>query len=235
MVPDIPYHIDKFNRGFDKLIDVLGTDHHGYVARLKSALKAFGYDENRWDIKLLQLVRIVKNGEVASMHKRSGNVITLKDLIDEVGVNAARYYFSKYSLDTQMDFDIELAKSKSNDNPVYYVCYAYARICSILNKYENIKTVNKYETINEEDAYNLLACVYKFPEVVKSACQKEMPHIVTNYVYELASLFHTFYEKCRIISDNEKETLEKLNMIKAIKITLKNALDLIGVVPEERM
>ncbi len=235
LVPDIPYHIDKFNRGFDKLIDVLGTDHHGYVARLKSALKAFGYDENRLDIKLLQLVRIVKNGEVASMHKRSGNVITLKDLIDEVGVNAARYYFSRYSLDTQMDFDIELAKSKSSDNPVYYVCYAYARICSILSKYENIKTVDKYETINEEDAYNLLACVYKFPEVVKSACQKEMPHIVTNYVYELASLFHTFYEKCRIISDNEKETLEKLNMIKAVKITLKNALDLIGVVPEERM
>ena len=235
LVPDIPYHIDKLNRGYDKLIDVLGTDHHGYVARLKSAIKAFGYDENRLDVKLLQLVRIVKNGEVASMHKRSGNVITLKDLIDEVGVNATRYYFSKYSLDTQMDFDIELAKSKTNENPVFYVCYAYARICSILSKYKNIKSVDKYETIKEEDAYNLLASVYRFPDVVISACEKEMPHIITNYVYELASLFHTFYEKCRIISDDEKETLEKLNLINAVKITLKNALDLIGVIPEERM
>ena len=235
MVPDIPYHIDKIKRGYDKLIDVLGTDHHGYVARLKSAIKAMGEDESKLEIKLLQLVRIVKNKEVVVMHKRTGNIITLKDLIDEVGINAARYYFSKYSLDTQMDFDIELAKSKSNDNPVYYVCYAYARICSILNKYPEIAKINKYETIEGEDAYNLLASIYKFPEVVKSACQKEMPHIITNYVYELATLFHTFYEKHRVISDNEKETMENLNLILSVKITLKNALDLIGVIPEERM
>ncbi len=235
LVPDMPYHIDKLERGYDKLIDVLGTDHHGYVARLKSAIKALGYDDNKLEVKLLQLVRIVKNGEVVAMHKRTGNIITLKDLIDEVGVNAIRYYFSKYSLDTQMDFDIELAKSKSNENPVYYVSYAYARICSILSKYENIVNIDKYETINEEDAYNLLACTYKFPDVVKSACQKEMPHIITNYVYELASLFHTYYEKCRIISDDEKSTMENLNLIKSVKITLHNALDLIGVVPEERM
>ena len=235
LVPDIPYHIDKLNRGFDKLIDVLGTDHHGYVARLKSAIKAVGYDESKLDVKLLQLVRIVKNKEVVAMHKRTGNIITLRDLMNEVGVNATRYYFSKYSLDTQMDFDIELAKSQSNENPVYYVCYAYARICSILNKYDEIKKCDKFETIKEEDAYNLLASVYKFPEVVKSACEKEMPHIITNYVYELASFFHTFYEKCRIISGDEKETIEKLNLIKSVKITLKNALNLIGVVPEERM
>lgn len=235
VVPDIPYHMDKMDRGFEKVIDVLGTDHHGYVARLKSAIKAVGYDEEKISVKLLQLVRIVKNKEVVVMHKRSGNVITLKDLIDEVGVNAARYYFSKNSLDTQMDFDIELAKSKSNDNPVFYVCYAYARICSILKNYPEVKKIDKFKYINEEAAYNVLASVYKFSDVVKSACMKEMPHIITNYVYELASLFHTYYEKCRVVSDDEEKTMENLNLIKCVQITLYNALNLIGVIPEERM
>ena len=235
VVPDIPYHMDKMDRGYVKLIDVLGTDHHGYVARLKSAIKSVGYDEEKISVKLLQLVRIVKNKEVVVMHKRSGNVITLKDLMDEVGVNAARYYFSKYSLDTQMDFDIELAKSKSNDNPVYYVCYAYARICSILKKYPELAKIEKFECINEESAYNVLASVYQFKDVVKSACAKEMPHIITNYVYELASLFHTYYEKCRIVCEDEKKTMENLNLIKSVQITLNNALNLIGVVPDERM
>ena len=235
LVPDIAYHMDKIDRGFKKAIDVLGTDHHGYVARLKSALKAVGYDESIVSVKLLQLVRIVKNGEVASMHKRSGNIVTLHDLIDEVGVNAARYYFSKYSLDTQMDFDIELAKSKTNDNPVYYVNYAYARMCSILNKYSDIKKSDNFNLINEQEAYNVLASVYNFPEVVKNACQKQMPHVITNYVYELAANFHAYYEKCRIISDDDNKTLQNLNIVKCVQITLRNALDLIGVIPEERM
>ena len=235
LLPDIAYHKDKYERGFDEMIDVLGTDHHGYVARLKSGIKAIGYDADKLSVKLLQLVRIVKKGEVVTMHKRSGNVITLKDLIDEVGVNATRYFFSKYSLDTQMDFDIELAKSKSNENPVYYVSYAYARICSILKKYPILNKVTDYSHIHSEDAYNVLACVYNFPEVVKSACEKRMPHLITNYVYELASLFHTYYEKTRIISDDETQTIENLNLIKSVKITLYNALNLIGVIPDERM
>lgn len=235
LVPDIAYHMDKLDRGYDKLIDVLGTDHHGYISRLKSAIKAVDYDDSKINVKLLQLVRIIKNKEVASMHKRSGNVITLSDLIDEVGVNAVRYYFSKYSLDTQMDFDIDLAKSKSNDNQVYYVCYAYARICSILNKYDNVKKVENYNNVAEEDAYNILASIYSFPDVVKSACIKEEPHLITNYVYELASLFHTYYEKHRIITEDENKTNENLNIIKCVQITLKNALNLIGVEPDERM
>ena len=235
LLPDIAYHMDKLDRGYDELVDVLGTDHHGYVARLKSAIKAFGYDDNKLEVKLLQLVRIVKNGEVESMHKRAGNVITLKDLMDEVGVNATRYYFSRYSLDTQMDFDIELAKSKTNENPVFYVCYAYARISTILNNYKDIKTVDEFKYITTEEAYNVLASVYNFPEVVKSACNKKMPHIITNYVYELASLFHTYYEKNRIICENEDETIENLNLIKSVQITIYNALNLIGVIPEERM
>ena len=235
VVPDIPYHMDKLDRGYEKVIDVLGTDHHGYVARLKSAVKAVGYDDSKIDVRLLQLVRLVRNGKVAPMHKRSGNIVTLKDLIDEVGVNATRYYFSRYSLDTQMDFDIELAKSKTNENPIYYVCYAYARICSILNNAPKVAIKDKYLTITEKDAYNVLVCIYNFPEVVQSACEKGLPHLITNYVYELASLFHSYYEKCRIICEDEEKTRENLCLIKSVKITLFNALNLIGVIPEERM
>ena len=235
LVPDIPYHMDKLDRGYDEVIDVLGTDHHGYVARLKSAIKAVGYDDSKINVKLLQLVRIVNNGQAVAMHKRLGNVVTLRDLISEVGVNAARYYFAKYSLDTQMDFDIGLAKSKSSDNPVYYVCYAYARICSILSKYSDIPLKEEYPNINEEAAYNVLSCIYEFKEVCENACQKQMPHLITSYVYKLATLFHTYYEKCRVITSDEEKTMENLNLIKAIKITLYNALNLIGVIPDERM
>ncbi|MBD8921865.1 arginine--tRNA ligase, partial [bacterium] len=186
-------------------------------------------------VKLLQLVRLVENGEVVKMSKRTGKSVTLKELIDEVGVNAARYYFSKYSLDTQMDFDLSLAKSKSNENPVFYVCYAYARICSILKGQENIEKCEKYIAINDNTSYNVLEKVYEFPEVVKNAALKELPHLITNYVYELASLFHLYYAKNRVLTENEQETLENLNLIKGVKQTLFNALDLIGVIPPEQM
>ena len=169
------------------------------------------------------------------MSKRTGKSVTLKELIDEVGVNAARYYFSKYSLDTQMDFDLGLAKSKSNENPVFYVSYAYARICSILKGQENVKKCEKYIAIKDDTSYNVLEKVYEFPEVVKTAATKELPHLITNYVYELASLFHLYYAKNRVLTDDEEETLENLNLIKCVKQTLFNALDLIGVIPPEQM
>ena len=236
LLPDILYHEDKILRGFTQIIDVLGTDHHGYVARLKSAIKALGLNDEYIDVKLLQLVRIIQNKEVVTMHKRTGKIITLKDLMDDTSVNAVRYYFSKYSLDTQMDFDIDLARSSSNDNQVYYICYAYARICSIINKYNKpIEKINNYSTIDGDSAYNLLACLYKFPDVVKSACTKKLPHIISNYSYELATLFHNYYEKNKIICDDELKTKENLNLIYAVKITLYNSLNLIGVIPKERM
>ena len=234
-LPDIAYHMDKYNRGFDKMIDIFGADHHGYVARLKSSVKALGNDPDKLEVKLLQLVRLVENGEVVKMSKRTGKSVTLKELIDEVGVNAARYYFSKYSLDTQMDFDLSLAKKKSNENPVFYVCYAYARICSILKEQKNIKNCEKYIAINDDTSYNVLEKVYEFPEVVKNAATKELPHLITNYVYELASLFHLYYAKNRILTEEEEETLENLNLIMGVKQTLFNALDLIGVNPPEKM
>lgn len=235
LAPDIIYHKDKINRGFDKLIDILGTDHHGYVARLKSSMMALGENPEKLEVKLLQLVRLVEDKEVVKMSKRSGKSVTLKELIDEVGVNAARYYFSKCSLDTQMDFDLNLAKSKTNENPVFYVSYAYARICSILKEYDHCKIIKKYVAINNESSYNVLEKVYEFKEVVRNAALKELPHLITNYVYELASIFHLYYAKNRILVDSEEETLEKINLIKGVKQTIWNALNLIGVEPPEKM
>lgn len=235
LVPDIAYHYDKYARGFDKMIDILGTDHHGYVARLKSSVKALGNDPEKLEVKLLQLVRLVEDGEIVKMSKRSGKSVTLKELIDEVGVNAARYYFSRYSLDTQMDFDLTLVKKKSNENPVFYVSYAYARISSILREKDVNEIPEKFETLNSEDTYNVLEKVYAFKEVVNTAAQKEMPHLITNYVYELANIFHTYYSQNRILTDNEKETTENILLIKGIRQTIYNALNLIGVIPPEKM
>ncbi len=234
LVPDIAYHLDKYNRGFDKMIDILGTDHHGYVARLKSSVKALGMDSNKLDVKLLQLVRLIEDGEIVKMSKRSGKSVTLKELLEEVGVNAARYYFSKNSLDTQMDFDLTLAKSKTNENPVYYVSYAYARICSIINNTKGIN-INKISKLDDEYTYNVLEKVYEFPEMVKNAAEKELPHLITNYVYELASEFHLYYSKNRVITDDEEKTNTNIAVITAVKQTIYNALNLIGVEPLEKM
>lgn len=235
LLPDIAYHVDKYKRGYDKMIDVLGTDHHGYVARLKSAMKALSYDENKIEVKLLQLVRLMNGKDIVKMSKRTGNAVTLKELIDEVGVRAARYFFAMRSLDTQMDFDMELAKKNSNENPFFYVSYAYARICTILKENSDCINIDKFTYLQEKNVEELLNCVYNFPEVVKNAALKEMPHLITNYVYELASLFHAYYSKNRILVDNEKLQAENIYLIKAVKITIKNALNLIGVDPFEKM
>lgn len=235
LVPDIGNHINKYERNFTRMIDVLGTDHHGYIARLKGAIKANGYDDSKLEVKLLQLVRLMNGKEIVKMSKRTGNTITLSDLTGEVGVNAARYFFSMHSLDTQMDFDMKLAKEKSSENPVYYVSYAYARICSILSDYPNLEVAQNYECIKSEETSKLLSIVAQFPDVVKKAATKELPHLITNYVYELANSFHSYYSKNRIIVDDEKVLIANLNMIKAVKITIKNALNLIGVIPPEKM
>ena len=235
LVPDIDYHINKISRGYTKLIDVLGTDHHGYVARLKASLSALGHNSDILDVKLLQLVRLIRDGQEIKMSKRTGNVITLNDLIEEIGVNATRYMFASRSLDTQFDFDLELAKKKSNENPVYYVSYAYARICTILSTTDHNQKIDNYVTIANEDAYNLLENIYKFEDIVKSSAEKELPHLIANYVYDLASLFHTYYSRNRIICDDEQTTNENINLIKAVKITLGNALKLIGVIAPTKM
>lgn len=236
LTPDIAYHIDKINRGYDQLIDVLGSDHHGYINRLKSSLTILGYNSNILNIKILQMVRIIKDNQELKLSKRTGKTITLIDLINEIGVNATRYFFSSRSIDTNMDINIDLALKQTNENPVYYIEYANARICSILDKYKNkIEKIDNYTTITSPIAYNMLNKLYEFEDIVITSGQKEEPHLIANYAYELATLFHSYYAQEQIINDNSIYTQERLNLLLAVKIVLNNALDLIGIIPREQM
>ena len=236
MLPDIAYHKDKYSRGYDKLIDVFGADHHGYMARLKGAIAMFGEDPKKLDIEILQMVRLVRGKEEIKMSKRTGNAVTINELVEEVGLNATRYFFAARSIDTQMDFDLELATKQSNDNPVYYVEYAHARICSILSDYKADKeNVEKYETITSSYAMELLSHMYEFGDIVEIAAKKRAPHMIVNYVYELATLFHTFYAHEKILSDDIKYTNERIHLIEATLIVIRNALALIGVEARNKM
>lgn len=236
LLPDIAYHMNKISRGYDKLIDVLGADHHGYINRLKGSLEILGQDSSILDIKILQMIRLLKDGEEIKVSKRTGKTITLIDLIDEVGVNATRYFFASKSLDTQMDFDMSLAVKNSNENPVYYIEYANARISKILNSYkEEIKLKDKYNTITDPLAYNIMNKLMKFEDTIISASQKQQPHIICNYVYELATLFHSYYAKEKFITDDIEYTTDRIALLKAIKIVINNSLNLIGIIPREEM
>lgn len=237
LVPDIAYHLDKFDRGFDYLIDVFGADHHSYVSRLKASIEALGYDKDKLEVRLLQMVRLLKDGNVVKMSKRTGGNITISELVDEVGCDCARYFFAERSLDGQMDFDISLALKKSNENPFYYVGYAHARICSILSEAKNkgLKIKTDVNNITDMDSKALMLKVYEFMEVVKTSALKKEPHLITNYVYELASLFHNYYGKHRILTDDVSKSEQYLGLIKTVEITIKNALKLIGVTAPDKM
>ena len=233
-LPDIAYHSDKFNRKFDRLIDVLGSDHHGYIHRLKSSLEILGYDTSKLDIKILQMVRLIKNGEEVKLSKRTGKTITLNELIDEVGVNASRYFFASKSLDTQMDFDLDLAVKKSNENPIYYIEYANARISSIIRNKEE-EYINSFSTIDNELAYTILNKLVQFEDVVIASASKGLPHLVANFLYELASLFHSYYSTEKIVTDDDVYTKERIALIRAIKIVMNNAANMLGLILREEM
>ena len=219
LLPDIAYHINKYKRGYDNLIDVLGADHYGYIARLKAAM-----------------VRLLRDGEEIKLSKRTGKTITLGELLREVGKDAARYFFSMRSLDSQMDFDMTLAIKKTNENPVYYIQYAYARICSIIREYnKDIKKIEKYETITSDYALDLLNKIYEFNNVVELSAKKREPHLIANYVYDLATSFHSYYAHEKVLTDDLKYTLERINLIDAVAITIKNACYLLGVDVPEKM
>ena len=236
LLPDIAYHVNKIERGFENIIDVLGADHHGYINRLKGALEILGHDSSILDIEILQMVRLLKDGEEIKISKRTGKTITLNDLIDEVGINATRYFFASKSLDTQMDFDMGLAEKNSNDNPVYYIEYANARISSILNNYQSdLEPIENYTTIDEDIAYNIMNKLIRFEDTIISASNKKQPHIICNYVYDLASLFHSYYGAYKFITDDKQYTQERMLLLKAIKIVINNSLNLIGVIPRENM
>lgn len=236
LLPDIAYHVDKIERGYEKLIDVFGADHHGYINRLKGSLEILGYNSNILDIKILQMVRLLKDGEEIKISKRTGKTITLNDLIEEVGINAARYFFASKSLDTQIDFDLSLAIKNSNDNPVYYIEYANARITSILNSYKKeIRIKDNYQTITNPLAYTIMNKLLMFTDVVISAAEKQQPHIISNYVYELTTIFHSYYATEKFITENAEYTEERMALLKAIKIVINNSLNLIGIIPREQM
>lgn len=237
LVPDIAYHLDKFDRGFDYLVDVFGADHHSYVSRLKASIEALGYDKDKLEVRLLQMVRLLRDGEIVKMSKRTGGNITISELVGEIGKDAARYFFATRSLDGQMDFDINLALKKSSENPFFYVGYANARICSILKdaKEKNIDICTDIKEAIDIDSKALLLKVYEFTEVLASAALKKEPHLITNYVYELASMFHNYYGKHKILTDDIKMSEKRLGLIKTVGITITNALRLIGVKAPEKM
>lgn len=237
LVPDIAYHLDKFDRGYDELVDVFGADHHSYVSRLKASIEALGYNKDLLEVRLLQMVRLLKDNEVVKMSKRTGGNITISELVEEIGKDAARYFFATRSLDGQMDFDISLAVKQSSDNPLFYVNYAHARICSILNdaKERNIELAKEIKDIIDEDSKALLLKVYDFKSVVESSAMKKEPHLITNYVYELATMFHNYYGKHKILTDDMNISSQRISLIKTVQITIKSALKLIGVEAVQKM
>ncbi|MGZ9697905.1 arginine--tRNA ligase [Bacillus safensis] len=241
LLPDIAYHKDKLDRGFDQLINIWGADHHGYIPRMKAAIQALGYPAGKLEVEIIQLVHLYKNGEKMKMSKRTGKAVTMRDLIEEVGLDATRYFFAMRSAATHMDFDLDLAISTSNENPVYYAQYAHARICSMLRQgeekgYEPNLEKADFSHIQSEKEYDLLKIIGSFPEVVAEAAEKRIPHRVTNYIYDLASALHSFYNAEKVIDvDNETKTTARLSLMKATQITLANALKLIGVSAPEKM
>lgn len=235
MTPDIANHAYKYDRGYDILINIWGADHHGYIPRMKAAMKALGYNSDNLYVDLCQMVRLVENGEEVKMSKRTGNAITVRELIDDIGLDAARYFFLSKALDTHLDFDLTLAKTQSNDNPVYYAQYAYARICSILRSVDYNKQ-DTYSLLTSEKETDLLKHINSFTDVVADAAITRAPNKICNYIQKLATYFHSFYGACKINdSSNPLLTNERVALCAATKITLRNALNLLGVSAPEKM
>lgn len=258
LTADIAYHIDKLERGFDRMINIWGADHHGYVARVKASIEALGYDPNKLEILLGQLVNLVINGNEVRMGKRK-NMVTLDDLIDEVGVDATRFWMSMRNIDTTLDFDIELAKTNSDENPVFYVQYAHARACSILRnaveeklntetgettpapltKVELDEIINNYspETIlpTLDTAKKLILKLEEYKSMIKTSAETRQVYTICRYVQELASEFHSFYNANRVISDDKEMMKARLALVIAVKKVLNNALDILAVTAPERM
>ncbi|PTE94275.1 arginine--tRNA ligase [Staphylococcus equorum] len=238
-LPDIAYHFDKIERGNDVLINLFGADHHGYINRLKASLETFGVEKDRLEIQIMQMVRLMQDGQEVKMSKRTGNAITLREIMDEVGVDAARYFLTMRSPDTHFDFDMELAKQESQDNPVYYAQYAHARICSILKQAEErgIKPSKEadYSYITNAKAIDLLKKIAEFETMIESSAVQRAPHRITNYIQELASHFHKFYNAEKVLTDDVEKTTALIALINAVKITMHNALDLVGVNAPESM
>ena len=236
LMPDIAYHLDKLQRGYTHLVDLLGADHHGYIARMKAALMAFGYPKETLDIDILQMVRLIENGVEVKMSKRTGKAVTLRDIIDDIGVDAARYFFCSRAADTHLDFDLTLAKSQTSDNPVFYAQYAHARICSILRNAPEFKQQETYTLLTHEKEIDLLKQINEFTAEVAQAAKTRSPNKICNYIQKLAQMFHAFYGACKVVdATNPELTNERVGLLIATKTVLKNALALVGVSAPEQM
>jgi arginyl-tRNA synthetase len=239
---DIAYHKDKYDRGFERVIDVWGADHHGYIPRIKAAIAATGNDRDSFDVILVQLVSLLRGGNPVAMSTRSGEFETLKDVVAEVGKDAARFIFLSRHYDSHLDFDLELAKKKTNDNPVYYVQYVHARISSITAKAAEEKEItdlacsaSAMARLTEPEEINLLKAMARYPEVINTAAAKLEPHRITYYLMNLASLFHSYYNRHKVLTDDTDLTMSRLYLINAVKILIANGLGLLGVSAPERM
>ncbi len=235
-MPDIAYHYDKMSRGYDLLIDVLGADHHGYIARMKSALAMRGYDPNQLEVDLIQMVKTYRDGVEVKMSKRTGQAISHHELVEEVGVDAVRYFFVERAPSTHLEFDYNLALEQSSSNPVYYAQYAHARCCSLLRLAADIGIDESGALLSNEDETAILKHIAEFPNAIEGAARERAPYRLTGYIHDLAGLVHEFYAHNRIIDrDNLPLTRSRLALVKAAKITLANALSILGVSSPEKM
>lgn len=256
---DIAYHKNKFERGFDRVINIWGADHHGYIPRMKAAVAALGYDPDALEVLIVQLVTLLRDGEPVVMSKRAGELVTLADVIEEVGKDAARFFFVMRSADSHLDFDLSLAKSQSADNPVYYIQYAHARICSILRQAVEAGSIPEVPpgseldlsrslvgvspgldrvdlaVLNAEPEIDLMKKIVVFPEEVAQAAERREPHAIARYALELAGLFHPFYNTYRVITEDKALTMARLVLVDTVRLTLRNALAILGIAAPERM
>ena len=236
---DIAYHQNKINRGFKKIINLMGADHHGYVPRMEAVLEAMGYDKKIFKILLIQFVSLLRAGEKVSMSTRSGEFETLADVVSEVGVDAARYFFLMRSSDTHLDFDLELAKKETPDNPVFYIQYAHARICSIFRTAEEKgvmwdRSVD-LSLLSEEEELAIIQTILAFPEIVEKSAKALEVHRISHYLLDLVSRFHGYYSRYRVISDDKPLTQARLFLLDALRITIRNGFELMGISSPEKM
>ncbi|MDJ0806294.1 MAG: arginine--tRNA ligase [Gammaproteobacteria bacterium] len=239
---DIAYHMDKLERGFDRVIDVWGADHHGYVPRVKAALQALGDDPSKLDVLLVQFAILYRGGEKVQMSTRSGEFVTLRELRKEVGADAARFFYVMRKCEQHLDFDLDLAKSESSDNPVYYIQYAHARICSVLQQaaeksidIELTEGTQNLEQLTESHEQALLVSLAKYPEVVEAAALNEEPHQLTHYLRELANDFHTYYNSHKFLIEDAALRDARMKLILATRQVLRNGLNLLGISAPEKM
>lgn len=236
LAPDIAYHKHKFDRGFTRLVNLWGPDHHGYIPRLKAACQALGFDPAKLDILIVQLTTLYRRGEPVRMSTRAGEFVTLRELMDEAGADAARFFFLMRKVDTHLDFDLELAKEKSQDNPVYYLQYAHARISNIL-AFANQRVDPNADVylITGEEALDLIKKMVQYPEILKQAAYHLEPYRVADYLRELAALFHKFYAHQRVVTDDQPGTKARLLLTDCVRIVLRNGLGILGVSAPEKM